>query len=222
MSVTLLPERLARSRASCQLFSSQLFVLDFRNSRHCGISHCYSRSKEAVAQALGAIYSRAKEAIRENISGKHTDLIQQGSCLRQSLALQPTLAITRFDIRRSRSRETFRRKSNLIRDRQILHFCQSKKTFRIGKLSHSLTLSFFGFGLFSETNSAHAVMTSSRLHFTLDKIALTCCIHSLKDMHTLQSDAIRSSCTQSLGVDFSATSPEKHSRTVHVEYMHAQ
>ena len=152
----------------------------------------------AVAQALGAIYSRTNEAIRENISGKHIDLIQQGNCLRQSLALQPTFAITRFDIRRNRSRETFRRKSNLIRDRQFQHFCQSKKTFRIGKPSHSLTLSFFGFGLFRETNSAHAVMTSSRLHFALDKTALTCCIHSLKDMHTLQSDAIRSSCTQSV------------------------
>ena len=143
--------------------------------------------------------------------------------VKQSLAVKPTLAITRFDIRRNRSRETFRRKSNLIRDRQILHFCQSKKTFRIGKLSHSLTLSFFGFGLFRETNSAHAVMTSSRLHFTLDKTALTCCIHSLKDMHTLQSAAIRSSCTQSLGVDFSPTTPREafahsagrvHARTV--------
>ena len=150
-------------------------------------------SKEAVAQALGAIYSRAKEAIRENISGKRTDLIQQGSCLRQSLALQPTLAITRFDIRRNRSRETLRLKSNLIRDRQILCFYQSKKTFRIGKLSYSLALSFFGFGLFKETSSAHAIMTSSRLHLTLDKTALICCIHSLKDMHThcnrMQSEA---------------------------------
>ena len=177
----------------CQLLSSQL--ADFRHSRHCGAGHCYSRSKEAVAKAIGAIYSRTKEAFRGNISGKHIDLTRQGNCLRQSLALKPTLAITRFDIRRNRSRETFRRKSNLIRDRQILHFCQSKKTFRIGKLSHSLTLSFFGFGLFRETNSAHAVMTSSRLHFTLDKTALTCCIHSLKDMQSLQSAAIRSSCT---------------------------
>ena len=118
----------------CQLLSSQL--ADFRNSRHCGAGHCYSRSKEAVAKAIGAIYSRTKEAFRGNISGKHIDLTRQGNCLRQSLALKPTLAITRFDIRRSRSRETFR-------NRQILHFCQSKKTFRIGKLSHSLTVSFF-------------------------------------------------------------------------------
>ena len=69
------------------------------------------------------------------------------------------------------------------------------RSFRTRKFSHSLTLSFFGFGLFRETNSAHAVMTSSRLHFTLDKTALTCCIQSLKDMQSLQSDAIRSSCT---------------------------
>ena len=67
------------------------------------------------------------------------------------------------------------------------------------------------------------VMTTSRLHFTLDKIALTCCIHSLKDIHTLQSDIIRSSCTQSLGMDFSPTTPREafahsarrvHTRTV--------
>ena len=61
----------------------------------------------------------------------------------------------------------------------------ANRSFRIGKFSHSLTLSFFGLGLFRETNSAHAVMTSSRLHFTLDKTAL---------MQSLQSDAIRSSC----------------------------
>ena len=72
----------------------------------------------------------------------------------------------------------------------IDHF--ESESFLILSLSLSLV---FGFGLFRETNSAHAVMTSSRLHFTLDKTALTCCIHSLEDMQSLQSDAIRSSCT---------------------------
>ena len=218
MSVTLLPER--AGKIVCQLFSSHLFVLDFRNSRHCGVSHCYSRSKEAVAQALGAIYSRTREAIRENISGKHIDLIQQGNCLRQSLAWQPPLAITRFDIRRNRSRETFRRKSNLIRNRQsleILHFCQSKKTFRIGKLSHTL---FLWFWLFRETNSAHAVMTSSRLSLYIRQNSIDM-LHSLTQGHA--HTAIGSSCTQSLGVDFSPTTPREafahsarrvHARTV--------
>ena len=73
----------------------------------------------------------------------------------------------------------------------IDHF--ESENFLILSLSLSLV---FGFGLFRETNSAHAVMTSSRLHFTLDKTALTCCIHSLEDMQSLQSDAIRSSCTR--------------------------
>ena len=119
------------------------------------ISHCYNRSKEVVVQVLGAIYSRTKEAIRRKISGNHIDLIQQGNCLTQSLVLQPTLAITRFDIRRNRSREIFRLKSNLFRDRQILRFYQSKKNISDRKFSYSLILSFFDFGLFRETNSAH-------------------------------------------------------------------
>ena len=187
------------------------------------ISQCYNRSKEAVVQVLGAIYSRTKEVIRRKISGNHIDLIQQGNCLTQSLVLQPTLAITRFDIRRNRSTEIFRLKSNLFRDRQILCFYQSKKIFRIENsliLSYSLSLTLG----FSGRQIVHRqVMTTSRLHFALDKIALTCCIHSLKDIHTLQSDIIRSSCTQSLGMDFSLTTPREafahsarrvHTRTV--------
>ena len=93
-----------------------------------------------------------------------------------------------------KTEKTFRCESNLIRDRQIQHSCRSIISDR-KKFSRTLTLSFFGFGLFRETNSAHAVMTSLRLHFTLDKTALTCCIQSLKDMQSLQSAALRSSCT---------------------------
>ena len=127
------------------------------------------------------IYSRTKEAVRENISGKHIGLIRQGSCLGQSLALQPALAITRFDIRRNRSRESFRRKSNLIRDRQILYFYQSKKIFGIGKLSYSLTLSFFDFGLFRETNSA-----SASLYISQDTTHSRTCTHcNQKLMHSV-------------------------------------
>ena len=179
-----------------------------RTSRHCGISHCCSRSKEAVVQALGAIYSRTKEAIRENISGKHIDLTQQGNCLRQSLALQPTLAITRFNIRRNRSRETFRLKSNLIRDRHILHFSQSKKTFRIGKLSHSLALSFLWFWAFQgnkQCTCSHDKQSAS-LYNRQDSIDM---LHSLTQGHAHTAIGIRSSCTQSLGVDFSPTTPRE-------------
>ena len=58
---------------------------------------------------------------------------------------------------------------------------QSKNSLR-KFLSVSHSLSFFGFGLFGKHNSAHAVMTSSRLHFTLDKTALTC-LHSHTQAH---------------------------------------
>ena len=207
------------------MLALQLLIADFRNSRHCGVGHCYSRSKESVAEAIGAIYSRTKEAFRGNISGKHIDLTRQGNCLRQSRPLEPTLAITRFDIRRNRSRETFRRRSNLIRDRQIQHFSQSKKSCRIGKLSHALTLSFFGFGLFRETNSAHAVMTGSRLHFTLDSRQDSIdMLHSLPQGHAITAIG----CNQRLmHVSPSAGTSvlrrlEKHSRTAQAEYMHAQ
>ena len=137
-----------------------------------------------------------KEAFRRKHSrGKHVDLIQQGNCLRQSLASEPTLAITRFGVRRNQKSENHFR-ANPISFEIGKSSIPADRSFRIGKkFSHSLTLSFFGFGLFRETNSAHAVMTSSRLHFTLDKTALTCCIQSLKNMQSLQSDAIRSSCT---------------------------
>ena len=97
---------------------------------------------------------------------------------------------------------------------------EKKSSNKSVKLTNSLTLSFFGFGLFRDTNSAHAVMTSSRLHFTLDKTALTCCIHSLRDMQSLPSDAIRSSCTSEWTSVLRRL--RRHSRTVQEEYMHAQ
>ena len=85
------------------------------------------------------------------------------------------------------------------------------------------SLSFFGFGLFGKHNSAHAVMTSSRLHFTLDKTALTCLHSKHSNTCTLHSAvAIGISCTQSLGLDFSPVTPRDALHAVHAEYTHAQ
>ena len=174
-SSTVRPLKAATSTASCS-----------------PVGHCYSRSKEAVTEAIGAIYSSTTEAFRGETFRGNT-LISFGREIVSDSPLHWNLHLPSLD---STFGETDREK----------HFEEDPISFEIGtanrrnhfgseKLSHSLTLSFFGFGLFRETNSAHAVMTSSRLHFTLDKTALTCCIHSLKDMQSLQSAAIRSSCT---------------------------
>ena len=79
----------------------------------------------------------------------------------------------------------------------------TQKILSFSHLSLSLVLGFSG-----KHNSAHAVMTSSRLHFTLDKTALTC-LHS-KHSSTCKlhsAVAIGISCTQSLGLDFSPVTP---------------
>ena len=67
-----------------------------------------------------------------------------------------------------------KKNSNSLWFRETKYF--SRKTHSENSLILS-SLSFFGFGLFGKHNSAYAVMTSSRLHFTLDKTALTC-LHS--------------------------------------------
>ena len=102
---------------------------------------------------------------------------------------------------------------------QILHFCQSKKTFRIGKLSHSLTLSFFWFWAFQgnkQCTCSHDKQSAS-FYIRQDSIDM---LHSLtqghahtaigcnqKLMHSvprrgLQSNdaqrSIRAQCTQSI------------------------
>ena len=143
--------------------------LHFRDSRQRRGGHCYS----LAGQSTVALRKQSAKTFR----GKH--IVHSARQLSQTAPLHQDLklAFTSFCI-------SAKKESNLIRDRQlkqstIREIISSRKI-----LSHYLTLSFFGFGLFRETNSAHAVMASSRLHFTLDKTALTCCIQSLKDMHT--------------------------------------
>ena len=80
-------------------------------------------------------------------------------------------------------REAFRRKSNLIRDRQILRFCQSKKTFRIGKLSlsfsHTLFLWFWAFQGNKQCTCSHDKQSAS-LYIRQDSIDM---LHSLTQGH---------------------------------------
>ena len=91
-------------------------------------------------------------------------------------------------------------------------------------LSVSHSLSFFGFGLFGKHNSAHAVMTSSRLHFTLDKTALTC-LHSHTQAHA---HCIRLLQSESHALSPSAWTSVQRRQEVHAlcawcaEYTHAQ
>ena len=113
---------------------------------------------------------------------------------------------------------------DLIRDQKTRTvFGFEKQNISVGKFTQkiSLILSFSLF-LWFWAFSAHAVMTSSRLHFTLgqDSIDMSAFTHS--STCTLHSAvAIGISCTQSLGVDFSPATPRGvcivcrvHARTV--------
>ena len=99
----------------------------------------------------------------------------------------------------------------------------ANQSFRIGKFSHSLTLSFFGFGLFRATNSAHAVMTSrsASLYIRQDSIDM---LHSLTQGHAITAIG----CNQKLmHLSPSAWTSvlrrlRRHSCTVQEEYMRAQ
>ena len=145
-------------------------------------------------------------------------------CLTQSLAGQ----LQSLDIRREKNRRKhFRKISFEIENSNILWFRETKYFSRkIHSENFSHSLSFFGFGLFGKHNSAHAVMTSSRLHFTLDKTALTC-LHSNTQAHA--------HCIQLLQSESHALSPSawtsvRRRQEVHLralcalcaEYTHAQ
>ena len=106
-----------------QLLSSDILILDFRNSRQRRGGHCYSLAKRQSQRALG---TRTKANNQRKHFGGNTLFTQQGSCLRQDLKL----AFTKFCI------SAIKKESNLIRDRQIR---QSEKSFRI---AHSLFLWF--------------------------------------------------------------------------------
>ena len=148
-------------------------------------------------------------------------------CLGHSLA--QALAITRHSTRKDDRENIFGRSHSRSENSNSLWFRETKYFSRKIYSENSLilsSLSFFGFGLFRKHNSAHAVMTSSRLHFTLDKTALTC-LHS-KHSSTCKlhsAVAIGISCTQSLGLDFSPATPRdalQALRAVCAECTHAQ
>ena len=148
-------------------------------------------------------------------------------CLRHSLA--QALANTRHSTRKD-DRENIL-SEDLIRDQKTRTvFGFEKQNISVGKFTQKISLilsfSFFGFGLFGKHNSAHAVMTSSRLHFTLDKTALTC-LHSNTQAHA--------HCIQLLQSESHALSPSawtsvQRRQEVHwwalcavcAEYTHAQ
>ena len=202
-----------------QMLSSQILVLDFRNSRQRRGGHCYSRAKRQSQGALGTIYSRTKEKNkRKRVGETHCPLskaIVSDSPLHQDLKS----AFTKFCISakgiQSHSRSANQAIEEIISNRKIS--------------SHSLTLSCFGFGLFRESNSAHAVMTSSRLHFGLDSLDKTAqdsidMLHSLTQGHAhciqLQSEAHALSPSTRTSVH---RRPIEHLRAVcAVECTHAQ
>ena len=101
------------------------------------------------------------------------------ACLRHSLA--KALAVTRHSTRKDDRENIFGRSHSRSENSNSLWFRETKYFSRknsLRKFTHSLISLFLWFWTFQEThNSAHAVMTSSRLHFTLDKTALTC-LHS--------------------------------------------
>ena len=150
-------------------------------------------------------------------------------CLRHSLA--QALAITRHSTRKDDRENIFFRKisfeirkleQSLVSRNKIFQSENSLRKF----LSVSHSLSFFGFGLFGKHNSAHAVMTSSRLHFTLDKTALTC-LHSHTQAHA---HCIRLLQSESHALSPSAWTSVQRRQEVHLravcalcaEYTHAQ
>ena len=102
LSSTVRPLKEATSTASCSPVSSSYWT-----SGTVATVEARRQSHRHSEQSTVALRKQSEKTFR---GSKHIDLTQQGNCLRQSLALQPTPAITRFDIRRNRSRETFRLK----------------------------------------------------------------------------------------------------------------
>ena len=121
-----------------------------------------------------------------------------------------------------KTEKTFRCESNLIRDRQIQHSCRSIISDR-KKFSHTLTLSFFGFGLFRETNKCTCShdKPSASLYIRQDSIDM---LHSITQGHAITAIG----CTQKLmhlspsGWTSVLRCLRRHSRTVQEEYMQAQ
>ena len=179
----------------CQLLSSQLLIAYFRNGLAIATVEARRQSQRQSEQSTVALRKHSEKTFRGNtLISFGKEIVSDSPCI-PTYTCNHSIRHSAKPIERNISKkvQSHSRSANPaflpieenISDRKALSF------------SHTLFLWLWAF--------SGKQTVSSRLHFTLDKTALTCCIHSLKDMHTLQSAAIRSSCTQSLGVDFSPT-----------------